>query len=266
LNEQALNADRALYGENSGKVADDLMNLGNIQLSRSQYVDAEKDFRRALATNESVYGKESAQAAESASYVAQSLYFQGGREKEEAALLNQALATLENTRGDVDQRVAFTFAQMGANALELKDLDAAERDFLHAASIYRAIRGDEHQSVAIELANVASVYLEKKQFVPAEKAFRDVIRRFANASLPPDNINVGIARIKLGHALLSEKRYADAEPELLAGYAVVKTSAPSASWLVKARHDLAEDYDALKQPQKAAAFRAELAGSPPSKQ
>jgi serine/threonine-protein kinase len=147
---------------------------------------------------------------------------------------------------------------MGANALELKDLDAAEKDVLRAAAIYRAIRGDEHQSVAIELSNVASVYLEKKEFVRAEQAFRDVIRRFAKASLPPDNINVGIARIKLGDALLGQKtkRYADAEAELLAGYDAVMKSAPSASWLAKARQDLAEVYEALKQPDKAAAFRA----------
>jgi eukaryotic-like serine/threonine-protein kinase len=259
LNQQALNADRALYGGNSGKVADDLMNLGNILLSRGQYGNAEKDFRQALAINESIFGKESAQAAESASYVAQALYFQGGREKEEATILEHALATLEKTRGDVDQRVAFTVAQMGANALELKDLDGAEKDFLRAAAIYRAIRGDEHQSVAIELSNVASVYLEKKEFVRAEQAFRDVIDRFAKASLPRDNINVGIARIKLGHALLGQKRYTDAEPDLLGGYEAVKKSAPSASWLAKGRHDLAEVYDGLKQPDKAAAFRAELA-------
>ena len=265
LNQRALNADRALYGWKSGKVADDVMNLGNIQLARGQYRKAENDFRQALAINQSVFGAESAQAAESSSYVAQSLYYQGGREREETAILKHALTTLEKTRGDVDQRVAFTVAQMGVNAMELNDLDGAEKDFLRAAAIYRSIRGDEHQSVAIELANAASVYLEKKDFVRAEQAFRDVIRRFAQASLPPDNVNVGIARIKLGHALFGQKRYADAEPELLGGYDVVKKNAdPSASWLVKARRDLAEVYEALKQPERAAMYRAELAVSPDS--
>ena len=69
-------------------------------------------------------------------------------------------------------------------------------------------------------------------------------------------------QIKLGHALLGQKRYADAEPELLDGYDAVKKIAPSASWLVKARKDLADVYDALKQPEKAATFRAKLAASP----
>ena len=263
LNQKALNADRSLYGRNSREVADALMNLGNIQLSRGQYKSAENDFRQALAINESALGKESAPAAESSAYIAQSLYFQGGRESEEAVLLKQALSTLEKTRGELDQRVAFTLAQMGANALELHDLNAAENDFLRAAAIYRAIRGDEHQSVAIELANVASIYLERGEFGRAEESFRDVISRFARASLPTDNINVGTARIKLGRALLGEKRYREAETELLAGYDAVRKHAPTASWVVKAGHDLAEVYDALREPEKAAAFRG---GSPVNKQ
>jgi hypothetical protein len=34
---------------------------------------------------------------------------------------------------------------------------------------------------------------------------------------------------------------------------------PKVTWLVNARKDLAEEYDALEQPEKAASFRAETA-------
>lgn len=265
FNQQALTADQKLYGLNSGRVADDLMNLGNVQLSRGQYRSAENEFRRALAVNESVFGKDSAPAADSASYVAQALYFQGGREEEESAFLNRALTILERARGDADARVAFTVAQMGANALERKDLPAAEKDFVRAAAIYRAARGDDHQSVAIEMANAASVSLEEKQYARAEQGFREVLRRFERVPLPPDNMNVGIARIKLGHALLCQKKYVAAEPELLNGYAVVSKHAdPSVSWLTKGRQDLVDVYGALGQPAKATAFRAKTGESAPS--
>lgn len=36
---------------------------------------------------------------------------------------------------------------------------------------------------------------------------------------------------------------------------------PTVKWLQTARKDLEEEYDALKQPQQAAQFRAELAAS-----
>jgi tetratricopeptide (TPR) repeat protein len=110
------------------------------------------------------------------------------------------------------------------------------------------------------LANVASIYLEKKQFARAEIALRDVLRRFAKASLPSDNFNVAISRMKLGRSLMGQKRYSEAVPELLGGYEVLKRQQdPSVSWLVKARHDLVEAYEALGKPEKAEVFRVEAA-------
>jgi len=53
---------------------------------------------------------------------------------------------------------------------------------------------------------------------------------------------------------------AEAEAETRAGYEIlVKQMDPKVTWLVNARKDLAEEYDALKQPEQAARFRAEAA-------
>ena len=76
----------------------------------------------------------------------------------------------------------------------------------------------------------------------------------------PEHLNTGIARIKLGRSLLRQGRYAEAVTESLAGYGIVKKlSEPGVSWLVNARKDLVAAYDSLKQSDKAAPFRAELA-------
>ena len=86
-----------------------------------------------------------------------------------------------------------------------------------------------------------------------------MIRRYKEA-LPADNVNIGIAHIKLGRTLLRQNRHKDAEPETLAGYEIlIKQSSPSTSFTRAARKDLAAEYEALNQPQKAARFRAELA-------
>jgi serine/threonine-protein kinase len=74
------------------------------------------------------------------------------------------------------------------------------------------------------------------------------------------HVNTGIARIKLGRSLLRQRRYREAEVESRAGYDIlIKQIAPGATWLVSARKDLVEEYDALKQPDKAHEFRIELA-------
>ena len=71
---------------------------------------------------------------------------------------------------------------------------------------------------------------------------------------------MGIARIKLGRTLLRQKRFAEAEKETGVGYEIlVKQTDPSVSWLQSARGDLVAIYDALKQPEKASKFRAEIA-------
>jgi len=73
-------------------------------------------------------------------------------------------------------------------------------------------------------------------------------------------LNTGIARIKLGRTLLRQHRYAEAVAETLPGYEILtKQTDPGVSWLVDARKDLVAAYDALKQPEKGAKFRAELA-------
>jgi len=81
-------------------------------------------------------------------------------------------------------------------------------------------------------------------------------------ALSATDINTGIARIKLGRVILRQYRYAEAETETRAGYDIlVKQMDPKVTWLVSARKDLVEEYEALKQPEQAAKFRAEIAAT-----
>jgi serine/threonine-protein kinase len=116
--------------------------------------------------------------------------------------------------------------------------------------------------IAIALSNLGSVYLDEKEYSRAEATFRDVVARFTK-TLSPEHMNTGIARIKLGRSLAKQRRYKEAEVESRAGYEILaKQANPNVSWLQNARTDLAEEYDALKQPELASRFRAE--GQPPN--
>ena len=89
--------------------------------------------------------------------------------------------------------------------------------------------------------------------------FREAIGIFTETQGAED-LNTGIARIKLGRTLLRRHRYAEAVGETLAGYKILtRQTDPRVSWLVDARKDLVAAYDSLGQPEKAAKFRAELA-------
>lgn len=260
LNRQALETDRRLYGDHHPDLADDLINLGQLQTQWGHYPEAEKYFRQALEINSVWFGQDNPQTADVATYVAQSLEFQG-REAEAEAILKQSLAALETVYKKPNPRVALTLGELGSVARDLGNLDGAEADFKREADIYQLVYGDDHRDTCIALSNLASIYSLKKQFARAEALFRDVVQRYGRI-LPADHLNVGITRIGLGDALTAEKRYPDAESELLAGYRILtKQTSPQVSWLKTARVDLALVYDALKQPEKAATFRAELKAS-----
>ena len=77
--------------------------------------------------------------------------------------------------------------------------------------------------------------------------------------LADDHVNVGITRIKLGRALLRQRRYAEAAAESLGYQILIKQANPGVSFLKAARTDLALAYDSLRQPDQARRFRAELA-------
>lgn len=68
---------------------------------------------------------------------------------------------------------------------------------------------------------------------------------------------IGVVQQSLGHILVAQKRYVEAEKELTAAYEILsQRPAAVAARLQTARQDLATVYEALKQPQRAAAFRS----------
>jgi serine/threonine-protein kinase len=125
--------------------------------------------------------------------------------------------------------------------------------------IYRAIYPDGHYLVGIATSNLASVYLARGEFAAAEPLFRQAIATY-DATLEPDHLYTGIARIKLGRSLLRQGKVADAERETRGGYDIVnKQSNPSVSWLTSARTDLVAEYEGLGRSDEAIRFKAELA-------
>ncbi len=255
---RVLEMHRQIYDPRHPLIADDLGSLGAVQRDLGYYSEAEQLDRQALDIVQSYYGHDHPETAARLTALAESLTYEK-KYDEAVSALEQALAIQQRVYGPAHPSVAETLNELG-NVASMRDkLDDAEVQFRRAVDIYRAVYGDHHYLVAIALSNVAGIYMDKKDYPHAEQIFRDVIRRYTE-TLPPDNVNTGIAHIKLGRTLLRQNRYKDAEHETRAGYEIlIKQSSPSTSFTHAARKDLAAEYDALNQPQQAARFRAELA-------
>ncbi|HTR38330.1 MAG TPA: serine/threonine-protein kinase [Bryobacteraceae bacterium] len=257
LNQRAVALYRRLYGEHHPLVADALINLGAIQFERGNYVEAARLDSEALDITRAWYGNDHPETASAMNILARALIFEK-RLDEAKSLLEQALAIQERAYGPVHPRVASALNELGSVALRRGELDEAEARFRRMADIYRAVYGDKHYLIAVALSNLASVYMERHEWARAETLYRQVVQRFTVA-LSADHSYTAIARIKLGRALLGERHYAEAQQESLAGYQILsKQAGPSVSWLQDARADLAAEYEALHQPEKAEQMRAEL--------
>jgi len=257
LYQRLLEMHRSLYGDRHPLVADDLEALGSIQQDLGYYAESEKLERQALEIDESYYGGSHPRVAADLTSLGRSLEYEKRYDEADSVLL-RSLAIQERIFGPVHQSVADTLNELGNVANMREDLDRAEAYARRVVDIYRAVYGDHHNYVAVAVSNLASVYMDKKDYPRAEQMFRDAIRRFTE-TLGADNVNTGEAHIKLGRTLLREKRYKEAEVESRAGYDnLIKQTSPATSYIRAARKDLVADYEGLKQPEKAARFKAEL--------
>ncbi len=254
LNRRALTIYTAAFGEHHPQVANALINLGSSQFDRGNYAEAERLERKALAIVTAWYGKDHPETASTQTILGRALMFQGHYD-EAVALFEGTLAIQERIYGPVHPRVASALNELGGAALRRQHYDEAIARFTRVVEIYKTLYHDKHYLIGLALSNLASVYIEKKDYPRAEQLFHEAIHRYAE-TLPPNHMFLGIAHIKLGRTLVREHRYADAEPESLAGYEIVNKQAnPSVSWLKSARQDLATIYDNLGQAEKAKKFR-----------
>ncbi len=257
LYRRLLEMHRKIYGERHPLVADDLGSLAAIQSDLGYYPESERFDRQALDITESYYGNDHPKTAACLTSLGRALEYQNKFDESES-VLKRALAIQERVYGPIHPSVAETVNELGNVADMREQLDDAAARFRRVAEIYRSIYGDHHYVVAIAMSNLATVYMDKKDYPAAEKLFRDVVRLLTE-TLSADNVNTGIAHIKLGRTLLREKRYQEAEAETLAGYEnQIKQTSPNTSFVRAARKDLIADYEALGELDKAAKYRAEL--------
>lgn len=256
LNHRILEMDRQTFGANHPNVAEDLINLGSTQYEWGHYAEAEKYDRDALEIAQAWWGKDHPETSSFLTILGRALVAQGKLD-EASDLLQEALSIQERVYGKVHTRVASTVNELGKIAQQKGKLDEAEADFTRAANIWKTVYNGKHYYIGTALANLGGVAIERKQFERAESFFREALK-INSETFSEGHKLVGITRIRLGGALANQHRYREAEAESLAGYTILmKQSSPPQNWMQSARKDLATEYEALHQPEKAAKFRAE---------
>ncbi len=215
------------------------ISLISVLFSRNarQYQEAERYHRQALDIMQSFYGKEHYKTAHSLTLVARALEYQG-RYAEATDMLQRALLINQKVFGPVHPSVASSLNELGNIAVRQGRYGEAATDFTRMVEIYRSCYHGKHYLIGIALANLGGVFMARKDNVRAEQLFHQALNMYAQ-TLPPNNLNEGITRTRLGRALLRQNRVAEAYSQTLAGYRIVsQLQSPTATYVQNASRTL----------------------------
>jgi serine/threonine protein kinase/tetratricopeptide (TPR) repeat protein len=265
LNRRALALDRQLFGNSHPAVGFELAELASAEATLGRFPEAEKMYRETVAIYTAWYGRDNPATAQYTNVLAR-LLAQEGKYVEAAPMLQEVLPILEQAFGKSHLYVALALDSMGTLELMRGDLAAAQGHAERAVAIDKALFGDSNHNTAVVKAHLAQIFIKKEQYDRAEPLLRETVKALTERSLP-GNLSVGAAQALLGRVLLREKHYRESEEQLTAAYAILAKQ-PGTSYLKmlqQTREDLATLYEALHQPDKAAAFRMELVANQPRK-
>jgi tetratricopeptide (TPR) repeat protein len=240
-------------------IAYDLSNIATAEMTRGHYSEADKLYRQAAGILDGWYGADNPETVQVKTFVALAA-MQSGKGPEAEELLKNVLQMQERVYGtDIHPSIAFTYDTLGKLADKRGDLQDAELDFGHSAEINNKLFGERDYKTAICVNNLGGMLVKEGQHARAEKILRPAVTALT-AQPRPGNKSLGIAQLNLGEALLGQKRYGEAAAPLAAAYSIFGDQPGTyIGKLQDARRDLVEVYGALKQPEKEAKFRAELA-------
>ena len=189
---------------------------------------------------------------------------QQGRLAEAEADQRAALALRRKVLGEEHPDVTASLNHLGVVLWESGKLDEAKTVLEEAVTKRRKLLGADDLEVATIEANLARVLCDQSRWAEAEPWARESLA-IRQAKLP-DDWRTFNSRSLLGAAMLGQKKYAEAEPLLLAGYQGMaerreRIPPDSMARLKEAGQRLAQLYEATGRPEQAVEWKKRLAGS-----
>ena len=163
LTKRAMAMHVQLFGASHPSVADDWIDIGNVQQQRARYLESEVSFRKALGIYEGWYGPDHPEVASSLTILSQSLSMQK-RLVESQKLLDRALTIQEHAYGPLHPRVAFILNQLGSLDLVEGRYNEAADYYQRTLTIYRSFFGEKSAFTCVALANLATVYFKQNDY------------------------------------------------------------------------------------------------------
>lgn len=191
-----------------------------------------------------------------------------GRYDEAEQLFERAISGFTAVLGAESPHTLWAQSHLAIMYQHAGRLDEAETLLRRTLDVQRRVLGDDHLELIDSLYFLARRAVAKGNHAEAEEWMVDCLR-ISEDCLPPEHQKVVMARVGLGVVLLAQKRFAAAEPYLLAGRRkIVEECAAGPAWqegLLRHLADLYERWNAsepdVTRAARAALWRARLAAT-----
>ena len=258
LYRQTLEIRRRVLGPEYPDTLISMNNLANVYWSQGNYAQAEALYSETMEIQRRVLGPEHPDTLLSMGNLA-ATYMEEGKYAQAEALLTQTLEVSRRVLGP-DHTTTLGFLKDFATLnLRERKYALAETDAAQVlASRQRPGASEDPADIQSAVADLALVYMSEGKFAESERLARQA-QAFEEKNQPKSWERFR-AESLLGASLAGEKKYAAAEPLLLAGYQGMrarkeKMGVPNYYLLDRTREWLAQLYEAWDKPQKAAAWR-----------
>jgi len=251
---EALAIREKIFGDEHRETATSKSELGLLLLERGDLTGAEPPLRENVATSERVLGPDHPNVAAAKGSLAEVLIAKGDVEEAER-LLRESLAIERHVFGENHLQYATALNDL-ASAVEVQGrLNEAQSLFEQAVAIARDRLGEQHPRLASMVLNLARVQIARGHGAATETALRQVLT-VRERVMPSGDWHVAQARSLLGASLLVQKRYAEAEPLMVAADSGLEPlPGPQGRERAANRARLVTVYEQLGRPRQADTYR-----------
>jgi CHAT domain-containing protein len=200
-----------LYGQNSRRLIEPLVNKGRIVLARGDYTEAEKIATRAYDIAHTIYGNISTKTAPTQKLLSDIYYTLGDYDKAQANVLH-AISSQEKQFGRNHIEVAKSLGQLGLIKFHKGDNRAeVEKLMLEARDIIAAKLGKDNPQYAEVLKHVAVLYISEKRFEIAFNSLTIAESIWRTKTGTKNNINAASIYTLTGDVYYQLKNYVKAK-------------------------------------------------------
>jgi len=224
--EQALTEALGIFTDKLGaehyRTGSALLNLGHLAFARGEYVRAEDFFRRAESVEARNFGDSSDGVYRIRSLIAAAMLRQG-RAAQAEPLLERSYEKLYANVRPLSAEYDRTLEELAAVRLAQGRPDDAASLYERALQRYQSFGVPNHPDTADALLGLTQVALRRHR---PDDAVSSSNRALTNlrGELPENHWKVALARVSLGQSLLLAHRQQEAEPLILRGERILRTT------------------------------------------